>query len=642
MIKITSCHNKVNDSRSATVPCLNYLQLFITALILSNRPTETIEPVAATSNQRPATGMMKASDLIKPYFIENRAKILIGLLSLIIVDLLQLFIPRIIKRVVDDLTAFELDGWQLLSYSLFMIGIAIFIGVFRYIWRRCLLGTARRIEEGLRNMLFGHLQCLSAAYFDGIKTGDLMAHATNDIQQIRMATGMGMVALNDAIVLGLASIGFMAYINVTLTAFVLIPMPLIVVSTRFFSRKMHHRYQTVQAAFSDLTEVIRERFAGIRIIKAHHRKEEEAARVEAASRNYVDMNLRLVKIIGSFFPMMLLFSNLSLAIVLYLGGRKTIMQDITAGDFVAFISYLGLLTWPMMALGWVTNLIQRGRASLDRINKILQTVPEIRDSQDAVTIENVQGQIVFDNVSFRYDSEPYQEKKATLSKIHLHIEPGMVLGVVGPPGSGKSTLISLIPRLYNIHRGRILLDGHDIRTLKIQSLRSQISFIPQEPFLFAATIRENITFGDRQIPEDRLEKALRDAALYDTIKGFADGLETVVGEKGVILSGGQKQRIALARCLLRDNAILILDDPISQVDLETGTTIINTIRKLAGQKTIIIVSHRLSAVSYADRIITLDLGHITESGTHQQLLDSDKYYAKTYHLQEIEEDLDAA
>ena len=585
---------------------------------------------------------MKASDLIKPYFIENRAKIIIGLLSLIIVDLLQVYIPRIIKRVVDDLTAFELDGRQLLTYALLMIVIAVFIGIFRYIWRRCLLGTARRIEEGLRNLLFAHLQCLSPAYFDTVKTGDLMAHATNDIQQIRMATGMGMVALNDAIVLGLAAIGFMAYINVTLTVFVLIPMPLIVISTRFFSKKMHHRYQSVQAAFSDLTEVIRERFAGIRIIKAHHQKEEEAARVEAASKNYVDKNIKLVKIIGSFFPMMLLFSNLSLAIVLYFGGRKTILQSITPGDFVAFISYLGLLTWPMMALGWVTNLIQRGRASLDRINRILQTVPAIKGRNNAVSVKKIQGHISFENVSFSYEADQDQQGVATLSQIDLDIEPGTVLGIVGPPGCGKSTLLSLVPRLYDVQRGRILIDGHDIRHLKIHDLRSLISFIPQEPFLFAGTIRDNITFGDQQISENHIEKAVSNAALSDTVNSFPDGLETVVGEKGVILSGGQKQRVALARCLLQNNAILILDDPISQVDLETGTTIINTIRKMAGHKTIIIVSHRLSAVSYADRIITLDLGRITEGGTHEQLMESNKYYAKTYHLQEIEEDLNAA
>ena len=586
--------------------------------------------------------MISAFNLIKPYFIENRAKIAIGLVSLIIVDLLQLFIPRIIKWIVDDLTSFELDGWQLLVYALFMISIAVFIGLFRYIWRRCLLGTARRIEEGLRNKLFAHLQSLSAAYFDRVKTGDLMAHATNDIQQIRMATGMGMVALNDAIVLGLAAIGFMAYINVTLTAFVLIPMPLIVFSTRFFSKKMHQRYQAVQASFSDLTEVIRERFAGIRIIKAHHRMKAEAAQVEAASRTYVDKNIRLVRILGSFFPMMLFFSNLSLAIVIYLGGRKTILQEITPGDFVAFISYLGLLTWPMMALGWVTNLIQRGRASLDRIKLILQKTSDIRDDDNAESIERVRGQIVFDKVCFSYDAESHQEGNVVLSQIDLEIRPGSMLGIVGPPGSGKSSLLSLIPRLYDIQRGRILIDGHDIRTLKIQNLRSQISFIPQEPFLFAGTIRQNITFGDQTIPESRLTKAVKEAALYDTIKRFADGLETVVGEKGVILSGGQKQRIALARCLLQDNAILILDDPISQVDLETGTEIINTIRNMAGKKTIIIVSHRLSAVSYADRIITLERGHITESGTHQQLLESNKYYAETYYLQEIEEDLNAA
>jgi len=579
---------------------------------------------------------MNAVDLIKPYFIENRFRILIGLLCLILVDILQLFMA------VDDLTGLQIEGRQLLIYALYMIAIAVCIGAFRYVWRRCLLGTSRRVEEGLRNKLFTHLQSLPASYFDGVKTGDLMAHATNDIQQIRMATGMGMVALNDAIVLGLAAIGFMAYINIELTAFVLIPMPLIVVSARFFSKKMHRRYQSVQAAFSDLTEIIRERFAGIRIIKAHHLKNEAAAAVEAASQDYVNENIRLVKIMGSFFPMMLLFTNLSLAIVLYLGGRQTIMQTITPGEFVAFLSYLGLLTWPMMALGWVTNLIQRGRASLDRINIILKTAPEIKDRKNAASLEKVQGHITFENVTFRYGSAKDRNRTAALSQIEFSIAPGKVLGIVGPPGCGKSTLLSLIPRLYDIQEGRILLDGHDIRDLKLKTLRSHIAFIPQEPFLFAGTIRDNMTFGNRAITEGQLEKTAGQAALYDTIKSFPKGFDTVVGEKGVILSGGQKQRIAIARCLLHPADILILDDPISQVDPETGTDIINTIRGMAGQKTIIIVSHRLSAVSYADQIITLDQGRIVESGSHEQLMASNNYYARTIQLQEIEEDLNEA
>jgi ATP-binding cassette, subfamily B, multidrug efflux pump len=583
-----------------------------------------------------------AASLLKPYFFENRYNILLGMLSLITVDLLQLFIPRIIKWAIDDLTAFGIDQQHLLNYALYMLGIAILIGFFRYIWRRCLLGTSRRVEEGLRNRLFSHLQTLSAAYFDRAKSGDLMAHATNDIQQVRMATGMGLVALNDAVVLGLAAIGFMAYINVELTALVLIPMPLIVCGTRFFSKRMHRRYQAVQAAFSDLTEVIRERFAGIRIIMAHNRQDEETAKVDAVSQAYIQKNLRLVKIEGSFFPMMLLFTNLSLAIVLYFGGRQTILMTITAGDFVAFISYLGLLTWPMMALGWVTNLIQRGRASLDRIGHILETVPDIEENEDARSLERARGHIVFEDVYFSYATGGHSSGGSILSAIDLSIEPGRTLGVVGPPGSGKSTLLSLIPRIYEVRQGRILFDGLDIRTLRMQDLRSQIACVPQEPFLFDGTIRENITFGDRRNTDQQLAAAVRQAALDDMLKQFPNGLDTVVGERGVILSGGQKQRITLARCFMQDASVLILDDPVSQVDLETGTAIIDTIRRSAGHKTVIIVSHRLSAVSHADRIISLHQGRITESGTHAELMQAEGYYAKTFRLQQIEEDFNAS
>ena len=583
---------------------------------------------------------MKSIALIKSYFKENRQKIAIGLLSLIIVDMLQLFIPRIIKWTVDGLTALQIDLRQLLIYAIYMAVIAVLISAFRYVWRRCLLGTSRRVEEGLRNRLFAHIQTLSASYFDRTQTGDLMAHATNDIQQVRMATGMGMVALNDAIVLGAAAIGFMLCINGTLTLFVLIPMPFITISTKFFSKQMHRRYQRVQATFSDLTEVIRERFSGIRIIKAHNHKAKAAARVESVSKDYVNENLGLVKIVGSFFPLMLLFTNLSLAIVLYLGGRQTIAQTITPGDFVAFISYLGLLTWPMMALGWVTNLIQRGRASLDRLNRILETRPDIKDDKHAKPLRRFEGRIVFEDVGFSYTSNG-NGSLPVLSGITLTVEPGSVLGIVGPPGSGKTTLVSLIPRRYEAARGNIRVDNQDIRALTIDSLRSHIAFMPQEPFLFAGTIRENITFDDPLLAESHLQQVTQKAALYDTIQAFTNAYDTIVGEKGVILSGGQKQRIALARAFNQDAGILILDDPISQVDLATGNTIIETLKTMIGRKTIIIVSHRISAVRFADQIITLEQGRITEKGAHQDLIATDGYYARAFRLQELEEDLNA-
>ncbi|MCP4373350.1 MAG: ABC transporter ATP-binding protein [Deltaproteobacteria bacterium] len=578
---------------------------------------------------------MKSTALIKQYFIENRVWIFFGLVCLILVDLLQLFIPRILKWAIDDLTALQIDSKGLFFYSAWMVGIALMIGIFRYLWRRCLLGTSRRVEEGLRNTFFAHIQILSASYFDKTKAGDLMAHATNDIQQIRMATGMGMVALNDSIVLGMASIGFMAYINIKLTFLVLIPMPLIVLGTLFFSKKMHKRYLNVQGAFSDLTEVVRERFAGIRIVKAYDLQSFETKKVELISKEYVNKNLSLVKIVGSFFPMMLLFTNISLAIVLYFGGRQAISFTITPGDFVAFISYLGILTWPMMALGWVTNLIQRGRASLDRLNRILQIQPEIANLPNAKPANDIAGSIIFKNVIFSYKNSVFP----VLSKIDINLEPGKILGIVGPPGSGKTTLLSLIPRLYDVSHGQVLLDKKDVKSIQISGLRSRISFVPQEPFLFAGTVRENITLSNDNYKKTELIRASDMASLYETIKSFPDGFDTIAGEKGVILSGGQKQRIALARAFLWDTPILILDDPISQVDLETGASIIKTIRAMAGLRTIIIVSHRLSAVRFADQIITLDKGSIVESGNHARLMENNRYYAKTFRLQEIEEGL---
>lgn len=580
---------------------------------------------------------MKSTDLIAPYFKQNRLIIISGVAGLILLDILTLIIPRIVRHAVDDLTAYQVGFSGLLRYAGMIAGLSVVVAALRYVARWSLFGTSRKIEEGLRNTLFSHIQTLSSSYFDKTKTGDLMAHATNDIQHIRMATGMGMVAMTDAVFLGIAAVGFMAYINIQLTLLVFIPMPLIIFGSRIFSKKMHRRYQQVQAAFSDLTEAVRERFAGIRVIKSFNRQPDELAGMAVISKNYIDENIRLIRITGSFFPMMLFFSNLSLALVLYFGGRRTIMASITPGDFVAFITYLGLLTWPMMAMGWVANLIQRGRASLDRICTILLTRSEIEDSAEAVHLSSPRGEIIFENVGFTYAGR----ELPALSHINLTLSPGKIIGVVGPQGSGKTTLLNLIPRLYDVTKGRILLDGTNIRNIGTDTLRSCISHMPQEPILFAGSIRDNIAFSPEKTHTRHLIEALRKASFEEAVSSFPHGLETVIGEKGVILSGGQKQRTAFARTLIKDAPIYLFDDPVSQVDKETGEALINAIRILAKNKSVMIVSHRLSAVRFADHIIILDKGEIADSGSHEKLCRTHPYYAKTFALQEMEKTFNA-
>jgi len=574
--------------------------------------------------------------LLKQYFKDNRFILITGLLCLIMVDVLQLVVPCIIKWAVNDITASNIDATKLMFYALSIIAIASLIMVLRYTWRRFLIGTSRKIEEGLRNTLFYHIQTLSASYFDKTKTGDLMAHGTNDIQNIRMAIGMGIVAFTDACVLGSCALGFMAYINIRLTLYVIIPTPMIIFGTRFFSKKMLNLYYEVQGNFANLTEAVREQFAGIRTIKADNLEKEKIIQFEKYSKQYINSNIKLARIVGAFYPMMLFFSNLSLAIILLFGGQDTILATITPGDFVAFISYIGLLTWPMMAIGWLTNLIQRGKASLIRIDNILQTSPQIYDLKNSVNLKTIENGIGFDNVSFSYSSK--KNALQVLSNINLQLKKGHILGITGHSGSGKTTLIKLVPRLYNVTNGKILLDGENINNIKTNDLRSHISFVPQEAFLFADTIKKNITFGNDRFTEKELEKAVKAAFVYDTIKSFKNGFETVVGENGIILSGGQKQRITLARALLQDRPFLILDDPVSQVDMETGNNIINTIRSMASYKTIIIVSHRLCALSFADHIIVLDEGKITEQGTHAQLMNNNKYYSNMFLRQKMEEE----
>ncbi len=569
--------------------------------------------------------------LIRPYFFERRFHLAAGLASLLVVDVLQLFIPRIVKRAIDGIAASSLDAGALLRYGGYIVLAAVFIGIFRFSWRYCIMGTARRVEEGIRERLFNHVITMPAPFFDRVSAGDIMAHATNDITNIRMALGMGLVGMTDTLVLGLAAVAFMGYINLELTVLALFPMPFIALFTKILSKRLFLAYMAVQESFSRLMESSRERFAGIRVIKAFNREEAETLALTQESQAHVDANMHLVRLRGLIFPMVTLLTSISLAVVVGLGGRKVILGAISPGDFVAFIAYLGLLTWPVMALGWVTNMIQRGKVSIDRIDAILNTSATIVNPENALCPQKITGNIQIRNLVFHHGSD--KDRTRILDHVTVTAGPGRILGIAGPPGAGKTTLVSLVPRIYDPDSGQILIDGMDIRTLDIHCLRRFISFMPQEPFLFSGTILDNLKLADPLAGPDQIHGVIEMAGLTRTVESFPKGINTMIGEKGVMLSGGQKQRIALARALLKRAPILILDDPVSQVDIKTAAGIISTIEALSATMTVIIVSHRFQAFRRADHIIVLDQGRVVEAGNHEQLVALGGYYARAQVMQ---------
>jgi ATP-binding cassette subfamily B protein len=573
--------------------------------------------------------------ILLPYFRRNLGILAIGASSLLIVDLLQLFIPRVIKLAVDDLTRYQATSARLLSYAGMVLALALGIVVFRFVWRRCLFGHSRQVEEALRNRLFAHLQTLSFSYFDRANTGDLMAHATNDVQAVQLAAGMGLVALTDTLVLGTAAIGFMLYINPSLTLIALLPMPFIALFARTISKIFYERFQKVQASFSQLTERARENLAGIRTIKAYTQETAEIKRFDQAGRNYIAANLRMVKISGFFSPMSLIFTNLSMALVLVIGGKLTILNTISVGDFVAFNSYLLLLTWPMMALGWMINLFQRGSASLERIQAILNTTSEAAEVLEVPKKSLTQGDIESRSLTFTYPGS----NLPALEDIHLSIKPGQLVGIVGRTGAGKSTLCQLLPRLYDTPPGQLYLEGEDIHRWPLDELRRAIAVVPQDPFIFADTVRANICFGNPDASTDEMIKAAEAAHLLDEILALPHQFDTILGERGVTLSGGQKQRLTLARALILSTPLLILDDCFSSVDLETELAILTNLRRYLKARTTLIASHRLEAMRPADVIFVLEWGRLREQGSHDQLLAQKGIYAALYRRQKLEVEL---
>jgi ATP-binding cassette subfamily B protein len=573
---------------------------------------------------------------LKQYFVQNRWPIALGLMCLLIVDFLQLLIPLVIKKAIDILTMKTATAQILIQQGMIILGLALMIAIFRYVWRYFLLGHSRKVEEALRNRIYGHLQTLSLSFYHKTKTGDLMARAINDINAIRMATGMGLVALTDGIVLGIAAIGFMLSINARLTLFALIPAPIIIVLTRILTRRMSTGFENAQKTFADLTERAREVFAGIRVIKAYNRESWAHQNIEEEGQRYISVNMGLAKTLAFFFPMMVIFTNIGLAIVIWLGGRLTILGNITTGDFVAFISYLNLLTWPMMAMGWVTNLVQRGSASMRRINGILEELPEIRDSAQSIHIPQIRGKIEIKGLSFTHPGQSF----FALKDIHLKIGAGDTIAVVGRVGAGKTTLLQTITRLLDAPAGTIFVDGWNVRQIPLQTLRKNIGFVTQEVFIFSDTIRNNILFGRTGVSQDHLETVLRAADIFEDIKNLEKGLDTFLGERGSTLSGGQRQRLTIARALILDPPILILDDALSMVDTRTEERILNQVLSLRRNKTNLIVSHRISTISRAERIAVLERGELVELGTHENLLEKGGIYTTLYEKQVIAEELE--
>lgn len=569
---------------------------------------------------------------------------------MVVTNVLLLISPQILKTVVDELglawksaydpdyvgPLFTISPERILFFALLIFGIALFAGILRFIQRRTIQGVARQMEFHLRADFFLHLQKLSAAYYDNVRTGDLMTRATSDLNAIRMVLSSAVMYTADAIVFFGLALTIMLRIDVGLTLVALLPYPVLALLIRFLGKRLHARYERIQEAFSTLNTKVQENLSGVRVVKAYTLEASEIEHFQALNREFVDRNHEQIRLMTFFFPIFRCLPGIGIVVLLWMGGLRVIDGEMSLGDFVAFHAYLMMLIRPMITLGFIVNTFERGAASMGRIQAILNEKPEIFDGEQVKWgIKDIEGEIEFRDLNFAYpDGTP------VLKGINLKIERGKTLAIVGGTGSGKSTLVNLIPRIRQAARGTVFVDGVDIQDIPLNVLRSSVGVVEQEPFLFSDYLQNNIAYGLETPDEVQIKDAAHTADLLEQIEEFPDGLETFLGERGMTISGGQRQRTALARAIIIKPKILILDDAFANVDTQTEDTILSRLTEIMKDRTTILISHRISTVKGADHIVVLDEGSIVEAGTHEQLLEQNGIYAGIYETQLLQEELE--
>jgi ATP-binding cassette subfamily B multidrug efflux pump len=565
-------------------------------------------------------------------------------------DLVALTQPQILRLAVDDLYR-GVTAEKLGRYAILLLGIAVVAGVFKYWMRQAVIGISRHVEYDLRNDLFAHLERLPIAYFQRGRTGDFMSRTTNDLAAVRMMLGPGLMYSVNTLVTALASMGFMLAISPRLTVLALLPLPLVSLTVWYFGDRIHRRFEEIQAYFSSLSAHAQENLAGVRVVRAFTREERELEDFRALNQGYLERNLQLIHTSGLFYPMLAFLSGLAALLVLYLGGREVVAGRITLGQFVAFTVYIGMLNWPMVALGWVINIFQRGLASWERIVEVLDTPPAADGGRGAAAPGAapagaggrpapgpVRGEVEFRHLTFTYPGAT----RPALRDVSFHAPAGRTVALVGRTGSGKSTLLTLLTRTFDPPPGTVFLDGVDVLEIDLHALRESLAVAPQDTFLFSTTVAANIAYGVGHEDRAAVERAARVAHLDGDVRGFPLGYDTLVGERGITLSGGQRQRAAIARAVLRDAPVLMLDDCLSSVDTQTEEAVLHGLRDASAGRTTLIVSHRVSTVRDADEIVVLEDGAVAERGTHERLLELGGRYAALHRRQQLEEELEAS